>query len=166
LQPWTAPLNLIAVFVMISTIIQFARADWAPHIEAAIRRFAHVCAVVFVAGWALGTIVHRLNDRLTALLVRKRRPLALPPAREPQPAAVQVVVHRFAVAPVPARCGIQRMAAEATAPANHAPPAGWLHISDPMRRAIRMVRNDGRSQRLAASLCGVSRSSLQRALKA
>ena len=154
LQPWTAPLNPIAVFVMISTTIQFARADWAPHIEAAARRFAQACAFVFVAGWALGTIVHRLNDRLTQLLVRNRLPLALPPARV------------FTLAPVPARCGIQRLAAETTAPANQAPPAGWLHISDPMRRAIRMVRNDGRSQRLAASLCGVSRSSLQRALKA
>jgi DNA-directed RNA polymerase specialized sigma24 family protein len=140
------------------TIIQISRADWAPHIEAAARRFAQVCAFVFVAGWALGTIVHRLNDRLTHLLVRKRRPLALPPAREPQPV--------FAIAPVPVRCGIQRMAAETAAPANQAPPAGWMHISDPMRRAIRMVRNDGRSQRLAAHLCGVSRSSLQRALKA
>lgn len=134
---------------MIRTTIQFARADWAPHIEAAARRFAQVCVVVFCAGWALGSWVHRLNDRLTQLLVR----------RQPQPTPV------FAITAVPARCGIQRQAAEATM-ASMAPPAGWLHISDPMRRAIRMVRNDGRSQRIAAQLCGVSRSSLQRALKA
>mgnify|MGYP001810358201 CR=1 FL=1 len=55
---------------------------------------------------------------------------------------------------------VQRCAAVA-APANIAPPR---HISDPMARAVRLVR-DGKSQRLAASLCGVSRSSLQRALK-
>lgn len=60
---------------------------------------------------------------------------------------------------------IQRQAAVA-APSNVAPPrAGIIHISDPMARAVRLVR-DGKSQRLAASICGVSRSSLQRALKA
>jgi hypothetical protein len=61
---------------------------------------------------------------------------------------------------------IQRQAAIATA-SNVAPPrTGIIHISDPMARAVRMVRTDGKSQRLAASICGVSRSSLQRALKA
>jgi transposase len=40
---------------------------------------------------------------------------------------------------------------------------GLIHISDPMARAVRLVR-EGKSQRLAASLCGVSRTSLQRAL--
>ena len=49
-------------------------------------------------------------------------------------------------------------------PANVAPPT-LIHISDPMIRAIRLVRVEGRSQRLAASICGVSRTSLQRALK-
>ncbi len=57
---------------------------------------------------------------------------------------------------------VQRQAA-AIAPANIAPPT-LVHISDPMARAVRLVR-DGKSQRLAASLCGVSRTSLQRALK-
>jgi predicted DNA-binding protein (UPF0251 family) len=48
-----------------------------------------------------------------------------------------------------------------------APPCvGIIHISDPMARAVRMVRSEGKSQRLAADLCGVSRTSLQRALKA
>jgi hypothetical protein len=59
---------------------------------------------------------------------------------------------------------IQRQAAIAT-PSNVAPPrTGIIHISDPMARAVRLVR-DGKSQRLAASLCGISRTSLQRALK-
>ena len=43
----------------------------------------------------------------------------------------------------------QRQAAVAT-PANVAPPT-LIHISDPMIRAIRLVRVEGRSQRLAAS---------------
>jgi hypothetical protein len=42
---------------------------------------------------------------------------------------------------------------------------GIIHISDPMARAVRMVRQ-GKSQRLAAHLCGVSQTSLQRVLKA
>ena len=63
----------------------------------------------------------------------------------------------------PAPVIVQRQAAAAT-PANIAPPV-LVHISDPMLRAIRLVRVEGRSQRLAASICGVSRSSLQRALK-
>jgi predicted DNA-binding protein (UPF0251 family) len=48
-------------------------------------------------------------------------------------------------------------------PANIAPPV-LVHISDPIARAVRLV-HEGKSQRLAASICGVSRSSLQRALK-
>jgi hypothetical protein len=64
--------------------------------------------------------------------------------------------------PPPAPVIVQRQAAVAT-PANIAPPV-LIHISDPMARAVRLVR-EGKSQRLAASLCGVSRSSLRRALR-
>ena len=110
--------------------------DWAPHIEQAARRIAPVLVTVYCLGWALGKWLHRLNDQLAGR-----------------------------AAPVPARVIIQYQAAAVTTPANPAAPAGWVHISDPMRRAIRMVRHEGRSQRLAASICGVSRSSLQRALK-
>lgn len=122
---------------------------------------------VYVAGEFTGRWVHRTSARLARLwvqlMVRRRRQLALPPARviEPTPQSV----HVFAIAAVPARCGIRRLAAEPTT-TNMAPPAGWQHITDPMARAVRMVQIDGRPQRLAAKLCGVSRSSLQRALKA
>lgn len=126
------------------TVLTFATADWAPHLELAARRFAAVCAVVFVAGWALGTLVHRLNAQLTALLVRKRRPLLLPPARDPAPEPL--LVPCFAIAPVVAHSGFGRAA-------------------DPMTRAVRLARK-GLSQRKAAAICGVKRSSLQRALKA
>ena len=65
--------------------------------------------------------------------------------------------------PPPAPVIIQRQSAAVATPANIAPPV-LIHISDPMARAVRLV-HDGKSQRLAASICGVSRSSLQRALK-
>ena len=66
--------------------------------------------------------------------------------------------------PAPQPMIVQYQAASA-APANIAPPV-LIHISAPMARAVRMVRSEGKSQRLAASMCGVSRTSLQRALKA
>jgi hypothetical protein len=114
--------------------------DWAPHAEAIARRLAQVCTVVYVAGYITGAWLHRLNDQLAGR--------ATPP---PPPVITQ------------------RQAAAAT-PANIAPPVrydglhGLIHVSDPMLRAIRLV-HEGKSQRLAASICGVSRSSLQRALK-
>ena len=118
--------------------------DWAPHAEAIARRLAQICTIVYVAGYITGAWIHRLNDRLAG---------------------------RTAPPPAPAPVITQRQAAAAT-PANIAPPVrydglhGLIHVSDPMLRAIRLVRVEGRSQRLAASICGVSRSSLQRALKA
>ena len=111
--------------------------DWAPHIEAITRRLAQVCAVVYCLGYVTGAWLHRLNDQLAGRTT--------PP---PQPVLIQRL-------------------APAAPPTNLAPPrVGIIHISDPMVRAVRMVRTEGKSQRLAAQLCGVSRSSLQRALKA
>jgi hypothetical protein len=70
------------------------------------------------------------------------------------PAVTKMVVQRMAPALPPARS------------VNVVPPrTGIIHISDPIVRALRMV-HEGKSQRLAAHLCGVSRTSLQRALKA
>ena len=118
------------------TAVHVITADWAPHIETAVRAFAAAVTAVYVAGYMVGTWIHRLNDALCALLVRKPQQ---PPSIE------RPIVQRFAVAAVPARCGIM-------------PPT-------PMARAIAHVRG-GMSQRNAATLCGVSRSSLQRAIKA
>ena len=115
--------------------------DWAPHIERNVRAIVPVLVAVYAAGYATGAWLHRLNDRLA------RRATPAPPRRHPGTGPV-----------------IIQPQAAATAPANIAPPV-LVHISDPMARAVRMVRIDGKSQRLAASLCGVSRSSLQRALK-
>jgi hypothetical protein len=110
--------------------------DWSPHIEAAVRRIAPVLVAVYCLGWAFGKWLHRLNDQLAGRST---------PAPQPRPVL------------------IQRQAAAVATPANIAPPV-LIHISDPMARAIRLV-GEGKSQRLAASLCGVSRTSLQRALK-
>ena len=131
-------------------IIDAALADWAPHIERTARRLAQVCAVVYCLGYVAGAWLHRLNDTLTALLVRRRG---------------FTVDERAMCLEVLAAAPIVQPQAAAITPANIAPP-GLIHISDPMARAVRMVRSEGKSQRLAASLCGVSRTSLQRALKA
>ena len=132
------------------TAVHVVTADWAPHIEAAARAFAAAATAVYVAGYMVGTCIHRLNDALCALLVRKpQQPPSIgaePPSIGAEPPSIErPIVQRFAVAAVPARCGIM-------------PPT-------PMARAIAHVRG-GMSQRHAATLCGVSRSSLQRAIKA
>jgi len=114
-------------------------ADWAPHIEAAVRSIAAIAVFVYTAGYCTGQWLHRLNDSTTALLVRRPQP-----APAPAPVAVQrPIIHRLAPA---------------------APPAAIAPPRDPMARAVAKVRS-GMSQRQAAALCGVSRSSLQRALR-
>jgi hypothetical protein len=123
-----------------TTITRVYRADWAPHIEQAARAIATAAAFVYVCGYVTGRWLHRLNDRLSALLVRKR---GLTP--EERALCLEVLATapvRYECAAVPARCGIQ----------------------SPMARAVSKVKG-GMSQRAAASICGVSRSSLQRALK-
>jgi len=115
--------------------------DWAPHIEAAVRRIAPVLVAVYCLGWAFGKCLHRLNDQLAGRSTPPHQPVI-----------------------------VQRQAAAVATPCNIAPPRvgyrslGIIHISDPMARAVRLV-HEGKSQRLAASICGVSRSSLQRALR-
>lgn len=122
-------------FLTMKTILT---TDWAPHIELAVRQFAQVCAAVYVAGYITGAWIHRLNDQLAG------RTTSVPVT------AFQPMI-------------IQRQAAVAT-PANIA-PLTLIHISDPMLRAIRLVRVEGKSQRAAAGSCGVGRSALQRALR-
>jgi hypothetical protein len=104
-------------------------ADWAPHIETAVRRFAAVCVFVYVAGLVFGTWLHNLNDRLAGV-------------QRPAPDHSRGVTEMVAT-PAPA-------------------PAPTL---DPLAQAVAMVHIDGVSQRKAAAACGVSRSTLQRALK-
>ena len=118
----------------------FITTDWAPHIEAVVRFIAAIAVFVYAAGYCTGQWLHRLNDSFAALTVRRPQP-----APAPAPVPVQrPIVHRFAIAAVPAYSGIMPR--------------------DPMARAVAKVRC-GMSQRQAAALCGVSRSSLQRALR-
>jgi hypothetical protein len=112
---------------------------------------------VYLAGEFTGRWVHRANDRLARLWVRLWVPTV-----EARHAAVEAAVQTMEPTPAPVALLVMAQAA-AMAPANVAPPA---RPTDPMERAIHLVRVERRSQRLAASLCGVSRSSLQRALKA
>jgi hypothetical protein len=45
---------------------RIARADWAPHIEAAVRAIATAAAFVYTAGYCTGEAIHRLNASLAA----------------------------------------------------------------------------------------------------
>jgi hypothetical protein len=133
--------------------------DWAPHVEAIARRLAQVCAVVYCLGYCTGAWLHRLNDRLAGRTTPSRYAF--------RDDLVHGAIDLDAAIGSPVllvSSSYTQPQAAAIAPANIAPPV-LIHISDPMARAVRMVRTDGKSQRLAASLCGVSRSSLQRALK-
>lgn len=137
-----------------ATALRIARADWSPAIRTTVYAIAAAATAAYVAGLLTGRWVHRLNDQLASWASSRHRQSA--PISPPIVAVV-----------APAMVIVQRQAAE---PAAIAPPRAeqfpmLIHISDPMHRAIRMVR-DGKSQRLAAHLCGVPRSSLQRALKA
>lgn len=123
--------------------------DWGPALHATARRAGQLYALI----WALYSLAADRWQQLTAWVERHQlHGLArLGLGTEP---AVQAVI-------------VQRQAA-AVLPANIAPPADYprlVHISDPMARAVYLVRVEQRSQRMAASLCGVSRSSLQRALR-
>lgn len=51
--------------------------DWAPYIERIVRTVAVVLVAVYAAGYCCGEWLHRLNDDITAMVV-KRRPVALP----------------------------------------------------------------------------------------
>jgi hypothetical protein len=52
--------------------------DWAPYIERIVRTVAAVLVAVYAAGYCCGEWLHRLNDDITAIVVR--RPAAAPVA--------------------------------------------------------------------------------------
>jgi hypothetical protein len=152
--------------------VSIARADWGVPIRRAVHTALTAVAFVWVCGSIVGRCAYDLgritreaveerNDQLAVALVAF---LGLQRPTAPAPTPVAPVA-----APEPARVIVQRQAPEPAAietPACYDGLHGLIHISDPMDRAVRMVRREGKSQRLAAHMCGVSRSSLQRALKA
>ena len=128
----------------LKTITRALSSDWGPTLHATARSIGQVVALI----WTLYSLAADRWQQLAAWVERHqlhglaRMGMGTDPATEPML--------------------IQRLA-PAAPPANIAPPM-LIHISDPMARAVRLV-HEGKSQRLAASICGVSRSSLQRALK-
>ncbi len=158
----------------LKTITRGLSGDWGPTLHRTARRIGQVVAVAWalcslasdrwqqLVAWAQAHQLHGLarlglpgGSTAEESSVVPTMVIGVDWAEPEGSATVQMVVQRLAPALPPARPA-----------ANIAPPSrGIIHISDPMARAIRMVR-EGRSQRLAAHLCGVPRTSLQRALKA
>lgn len=158
----------------LKTITRGLSGDWGPTLHATARRIGQVVALLWtlwslasdrwqrLVAWAQQHQLHGLarlglpRGNLKAGLSSSALVVGFDWAGPDGDATVPMVVQRQAPALPPARTA-----------ANVAPPstAVWIDINDPMARAIRMVR-EGRSQRLAAHLCGVPRTSLQRALKA
>ena len=140
----------------LKSVTRALSSDWCPTIHATARRIGVVVAIA----WTLCSMAADRWQQLAAWAQRHHvqglARLGLPGGNYPE------IPDSSTLKAAPALV-TQRQAAAAT-PANIAPPV-LIHISDPMLRAIRLVRVEGRSQRLAASICGVSRSSLQRALR-
>lgn len=130
-----------------ATTLHVARTDWAPYLEAAVRAIGVAIAAVYTAGYVTGAWIHRLNDRLSALLVRTspyRSPAGLQKAYSlmaEQFGEPKVTVKRQAA--VPHRAAI-------AAPRVH--PAVTLAAS-------------GLSQRAIAAKLGCTRYEVRKALK-
>jgi len=76
------------------TTLHVALTDWAPYIEAFVRGLAVAVAAVYTAGYVTGAWLHRLNDTLSSLLVRRQAPAPAPVVVQRQAA----VPHRAAIA--------------------------------------------------------------------
>lgn len=136
--------------------------DWGPTLHRTARRIGQVVALVWTLCFLASDRWQQLVAWAQAHQLHGLARLGLPGGSTAEESSVVPAT----VAPV---LVLQRMAPAlppARSVANVAPPrTGIIHISDPMARAVRLVQ-DGKSQRLAAHICGVSRTSLQRALKA
>jgi hypothetical protein len=148
----------------LKSITRGLSSDWGPTLHAAARRLGAVVALIYTLGFMAGERWHQLVAWAQEHQLHGLARLGLPAgnlkasltgsAQGHFPAVTKMVTQPLAPALPPARS------------VNVTPPrTGIIHISDPMVRALRMV-HEGKSQRLAAHLCGVSRTSLQRALKA
>jgi hypothetical protein len=162
-------------------------ADWAPQIEATVRRLAQICTIVYVAGYCCGAWLHRLNDALAAAQRVDDSPVPLTHRPAPVIATIRhalptgITLAREWVAALgvldrPA-APLDRPAApldRPAAPLDMAPaPLDPLPIVATVRHAMptgidhaRHLVAAGHSQRQAAKRAGVSRTSLQRALMA
>jgi hypothetical protein len=158
---------MTTVTFTLPSVASVTSADWGAVFHRWARVIAAVLAVPYVAGLMAGEAWHRLLNWFDAHHLAGLARLGLPGGNYPEipdgSAGVTIEV-------IDCRPDLCQRLSPALPPArstsNVAPPrTGIIHISDPMARAVRMV-HEGKSQRLAAQLCGVSRSSLQRAFKA
>lgn len=84
----------MSIEITMTTTLSILRADWAPHIRAAVHAIAAACALTYTAGLLTGELVHRWNDQLAALV--NGRVATLAPA-----VPARVIVQRQAAAPSP-----------------------------------------------------------------
>ena len=84
--------------------------DWAPYIERIVRTVAVVLVAVYAAGYCCGEWLHRLNDDITAMVVR-RQPVA-PPLVHPL-MAVAADLEQLTHRELRAITGIRRKASKA-----------------------------------------------------
>jgi hypothetical protein len=160
--------------VELKTITRALASDWGPALEAAAIRLGAVAALAYTLGLLAGMRWHQLLAWLQQCQLQLLARLGLPGGSNGAPdhfvGASEMVTTPVVPKPVATTNGAELLpapnAASVTTPANVAPPGtDLIHISDPMAKAVRMVC-DGKSHRLAAHICGVSRTSLQRVLKA
>jgi hypothetical protein len=84
--------------------------DWAPYIERIVRVVAAVLVAVYAAGYCCGEWLHRLNDDITALVVRRPAPVA--PLQHPL-AAIAADMERLTCRELRAMTGIKGKANKA-----------------------------------------------------
>jgi hypothetical protein len=156
--------------VELKSVARALAGDWGPALHAMARHIGAVLAVPFTLGFMAGVIWHQLVAWAVEHELQGLARLGLPggnvqafltgsAAPDHFVGVNKMLVQRQALALPPARSigiappSIQHLAAE-----------GFSQQRDSMTRAIQMVREENRSQRVAAKACGISRSSLQRAL--
>ena len=84
--------------------------DWAPYIERIVRTVAAVLVAVYAAGYCCGEWLHRLNDDITAMVVRRQPAVA--PLVHPL-LAVAAELEQLTVRELRAMTGINRKARKA-----------------------------------------------------
>ena len=129
-----------------NTIRAIVDTDLGPHIEKIVRTVCIIIVAVYVAGEMTGRWLHSLNDGLASTFSAQYKE-----SRRPEHAEVSIKNSAVTLQPI-----VQRMAAEVSIK-NVAPQTD-------MDRAVALVIS-GHSQRSAAKITNVPRSSLQRRLR-
>lgn len=72
----------------ITSITRITRADWGAALEAAARAVVPAIALAYVAGMALGRLIHDLNEALATMASRRPAPAVAPAGTAPIAAAL------------------------------------------------------------------------------